>query len=43
MLNENPWVLYWFVSLKAPELLSLIDAHFSRRLRDLAASQQRGA
>lgn len=43
MLNENPWVLYWFVSLKAPELLSVIDAHFSRRLRDLAASQQRGA
>ena len=43
VLNENPWVLYWFVSLKAPELLSVIDAHFTRRLRDLAVSQQRGA
>jgi hypothetical protein len=42
-LNENPWVLYWFVSLRAPELLSVIDAHFTRRLRDLAISHPRGA
>jgi hypothetical protein len=34
-------VLYWFVSLKAPILLDIIDAHMTRRLRDLAASQPR--
>src|SRR5581483_1869034 len=39
-LHDNPWVLYWFVSLKAPMLLAVIDAHFTRRLRDLAAQQR---
>jgi hypothetical protein len=36
-LGENPWILYWFVSLKAPALLDVIDAHFNRRLDELAA------
>jgi hypothetical protein len=40
-LHDNPWVLYWFVSLKAPMLLDIIDAHMTRRLRDLAALQRR--
>jgi hypothetical protein len=39
-LHDNPWVLYWFVSLKAPTLLAVIDAHFTRRLRDLATQQR---
>jgi hypothetical protein len=34
--GENPWILYWFVSLKAPALLNVIDAHFNRRLDELA-------
>ena len=32
---ENPWILYWFVSLKAPMLLNVIDLHISRRLESL--------
>ena len=32
VLRENPWILYWFVSIKAPMLLDVIDAHFTRRL-----------
>jgi hypothetical protein len=34
-LRENPWILYWFVSIKAPVLLDMIDAHMTRRLHDL--------
>jgi hypothetical protein len=36
-LVENPWILYWFVSVKAPMLLDVMDAHLTRRLNDLAA------
>ncbi len=32
---ENPWILYWFVSLKAPMLLDVIDLHITRRLESL--------
>lgn len=35
MLRENPWILYWFVSINAPLILNMIDAHISRRLNDL--------
>jgi hypothetical protein len=40
-LGENPWILYWFVSLKAPELLRIIDAHFNRRLDELSTRKGR--
>jgi hypothetical protein len=36
-LAENPWVLYWFISLRAPMLLDVIDAHVTRRLEELSA------
>ena len=29
---NNPWILYWFISLKTPMLLNVIDLHISRRL-----------
>ena len=32
---DNPWILYWFVSLKTPMLLEVIDLHISRRLEAL--------
>ena len=32
---ENPWILYWFVSLKTPTLLDVIDLHITRRLEAL--------
>jgi hypothetical protein len=35
ILRENPWVLYWFVSINAPLILDMIDAHFTRRMNDL--------
>lgn len=35
MLRENPWILYWFVSINAPLILDMIDAHITRRLNDL--------
>ena len=31
-LYENPWILLWFLSIKAPVLLDMIDAQLSRRL-----------
>lgn len=34
-LNENPWILYWFVSIRASFILDMIDAHFTRRINDL--------
>lgn len=34
-LQENPWILYWFLSVKAPLLLDVIDAHITRRLNEL--------
>lgn len=34
-LGDNPWILYWFVSLKAPMLLDVIDAHLTRRLSEM--------
>jgi hypothetical protein len=39
-LRENPWILYWFVSVKAPLLLDVIDAHMTRRLNELSGSSQ---
>jgi hypothetical protein len=35
LLGENPWILYWFVSLKMPLLVDMIDAHLERRLSEL--------
>lgn len=35
ILKNNPWILYWFVSVNTPFILDMIDAHFSRRLNDL--------
>jgi len=35
ILRENPWILYWFVSINAPLILDMIDAHFTRRMNDL--------
>lgn len=35
ILRNNPWILYWFVSLNTPFILDMIDAHFTRRLNDL--------
>jgi hypothetical protein len=40
-LAENPWILYWFISVKAPMLLDVIDLHFSRRLESLQSIQGR--
>src|SRR5262245_9713193 len=34
-MGENPWILYWFISIKAPMLLDVIDAHITRRLDDM--------
>ncbi|HEY0678929.1 MAG TPA: hypothetical protein VGD17_11625 [Chitinophagaceae bacterium] len=34
-LRNNPWVLYWFVSINAPLILDMIDAHMTRRLNEL--------
>lgn len=34
-LNENPWILYWFISIKAPLVLDVIDAHITRRFNEL--------
>jgi hypothetical protein len=36
-LADNPWVLYWFISLRAPMLLDVIDVHLTRRLEELSA------
>jgi hypothetical protein len=36
-LADNPWILYWFISLRAPMLLDVIDAHLTRRLEELGA------
>lgn len=33
--GENPWILYWFVSIKAPLLLDMLDAHLERRLEEI--------
>ena len=38
-LGENPWILYWFLSLKAPMLLDVLDAHLTRRLDELGFRQ----
>jgi hypothetical protein len=35
LMRENPWILYWFVSIKAPLILDMIDAHFTRRINEL--------
>ena len=35
ILRENPWILYWFVSINAPLILEMIDVHFTRRLDQL--------
>jgi hypothetical protein len=33
--GENPWILYWFLSIKTPMLLDVIDLHITRRLEEL--------
>lgn len=33
--RDNPWILYWFVSIRTPMLLDVIDAHLTRRLNEL--------
>ena len=40
-LGENPWILYWFLSIKMPMLLDVIDLHLTRRLEDLATRTPR--
>jgi hypothetical protein len=35
LVGDNPWILYWFVSLKLPMLLDMLDAHLDRRLSEL--------
>ena len=35
LFADNPWILYWFISLKTPMLLEVIDLHISRRLEAL--------
>lgn len=35
ILHNNPWILYWFISINAPLILDMIDAHFTRRMNDL--------
>jgi hypothetical protein len=32
---DNPWILYWFISVKTPMLLDVIDLHITRRLEAL--------
>lgn len=32
---DNPWILYWFISLKTPMFLDVIDLHITRRLEAL--------
>lgn len=39
-MRDNPWILYWFVSIRTPLLLDVIDAHVTRRLNELAAKAQ---
>lgn len=35
IFRENPWILYWFVSIKAPMLLDVVDLHLTRRLEEM--------
>lgn len=35
ILRNNPWILYWFVSINTPLILDMIDAHFTRKMNDL--------
>jgi hypothetical protein len=35
ILQENPWILYWFLSINATLILDMIDAQFTRRLNDI--------
>jgi hypothetical protein len=36
-LADNPWILYWFISLRAPMLLDVIDVHLTRLLEEMSA------
>lgn len=40
VLGENPWILYWFISIKAPMLLDVIDAHITRRINALTGVER---
>jgi len=40
VLGENPWILYWFISIKAPMLLDVIDAHITRRINALIGAER---
>lgn len=35
-LTENPWILYWFLSIRAPMLLDIVDLHIDRRLQEIS-------
>ena len=35
-LEDNPWILYWFLSIRAPMLLEVVDLHIDRRLQEIA-------
>lgn len=41
-MRENPWILYWFISIKASLLLDVVDAHMTRRLNELRAGAKTG-
>jgi hypothetical protein len=41
ILRDNPWIFYWFVSVNAPLILDMIDAHFTKRLSDLKAESSK--
>ena len=34
-LSANPWILLWFVSLRAPFIVDMIDAQMTRKLNEL--------
>ena len=40
VLGDNPWILYWFISIKAPMLLDVIDAHVTRRINALTGAER---
>ena len=40
-MRDNPWILYWFVSIQAPQILDMIDAHLTRRMNDIRGEAPR--
>ncbi len=35
-IAENPWILYWFLSIRTPALLDVVDLHIDRRIQELS-------